>query len=154
MRVGDPAPDFELQDSDGETVRLSDLRGRPVVLVFYPKDETPGCTQQACDIRDSWELFREAGADVLGISPDSVESHRAFKEKHGLPHRLLADPERVAIERYAVWGTVRLGDKTKDSVVRSTFLVDADGTLVAEWRGIDPAAHTDEVLDRLQDVAA
>lgn len=154
MEIGDPAPDFELQDSDGQTVRLSALRGRPVVLVFYPKDETPGCTQQACDIRDSWELFRDAGAEVLGISPDTVESHRAFKEKHGLPHTLLADPERVAIERYAVWGTVRLRDKLKDSVVRSTFLVDADGALVAEWRAIDPAVHADEVITRLEDMAA
>jgi thioredoxin-dependent peroxiredoxin len=154
VAVGDEAPPFTLLDQDGQPWALGDQRGTPVVLYFYPRDDTPGCTTQACGIRDAWSDFARVGAVVAGISPDDQRSHARFAARHGLPHTLLADPERVVIERYAVWGAVRLGDKMKDSVVRSTFLVGADGTLIAEWRGIDPAVHADEVIARLQDLAA
>lgn len=153
MRIGEPAPDFELPDSGGRSIRLSALRGSPVVLVFYPRDETPGCTRQHCDLRDSWELFQAAGARVLGISPDTVESHAAFKERHGLPHTLLADPDHVAIDRYQVWGTVRFADTERSAVVRSTFLIGADGTLVEQWRDVSPETHAGEVLARLKELA-
>ena len=100
---GQPAPDFELQSDSGETVRLSDLRGKPVVLYFYPKDDTPGCTTQACSIRDEWSEFERAGAVVLGVSPDSEESHAKFRQKHGLPFTLLADPDHQLTEQYGFW---------------------------------------------------
>ena len=100
---GQPAPDFELQSDSGETVRLSDLRGKPVVLYFYPKDDTPGCTTQACSIRDEWSEFERAGAVVLGVSPDSEESHAKFRQKYGLPFTLLADPDHQLTEQYGFW---------------------------------------------------
>ncbi|MGH3023626.1 MAG: peroxiredoxin, partial [Gaiellaceae bacterium] len=103
VEEGKPAPDFELRSDEGEIVRLSDLRGSPVVLYFYPRDDTPGCTTEACGFRDAYEHFRERGAVVLGVSPDDEASHARFKRKYGLPFTLLADPEHEAAERYGVW---------------------------------------------------
>jgi thioredoxin-dependent peroxiredoxin len=146
VEEGRPAPDFELQSDSGESVRLSSLRGRPVVLFFYPKDDTPGCTRQACGIRDDWASFQAAGALVLGISPDSEASHAKFRSKYDLPFPLLADPEHVVSELYDVWGERSFAGRKYMGVERSTFVVGADGTLVKVLRKVDPKTHADDVL--------
>jgi peroxiredoxin Q/BCP len=143
VEEGKPAPDFELESDSGETVKLSDLRGKPVVLYFYPKDDTPGCTKQACGIRDAWGEFQRAGAEVFGISADSQASHARFKSKYSLPFMLLADPEHKLGEPY---GVSREG---KSSYERSTFVIDADGNVAKIMRRVDPARHADQVLAAL-----
>ena len=140
LAEGDPAPDFELQSDSGESVRLSDLRGKPVVLYFYPKDDTPGCTRQACGIRDAWGEFQRAGAEILGISADSRESHERFKEKYSLPFTLLADPEHLLAEPYGV------GKEGKRSYERSTFVIDPEGNVAKIMRRVSPDSHADDVL--------
>ena len=146
---GTPAPDFELQSDSGETVKLSDFRGRPVVLYFYPKDNTPGCTTEACEFRDAYDVFRERGAEVLGVSPDDVRSHEKFKQKHSLPFTLLADPSHEVAEAYGVWGEKKFAGKTYLGINRSTFVIDEEGKIASAMRGIKPAGHAKEVLDAL-----
>ena len=149
VEVGKPAPDFELTSDAGETVKLSDLRGRPVVLYFYPKDDTPGCTTQACGIRDAWCDFEQRGAVVLGVSPDSETSHVSFKEKHGLPFTLLADPDHSTADEYGVWVEKKNYGKTYWGIERSTFVIDADGTVSKVMRRVKPDTHADDVLAAL-----
>jgi thioredoxin-dependent peroxiredoxin len=146
IEVGQPAPTFTLPDQDGEPISLEALRGDPVVLYFYPKDDTPGCTTQACDIRDQWSEFEEAGATVLGVSPDDVASHARFADKYDLPHRLLADPEREAIDAYGAWGLKKMYGKEFEGVMRSTVLIAPDGNIAAVWPKVKPKEHADQVL--------
>ncbi|MTV24465.1 thioredoxin-dependent thiol peroxidase [Nitriliruptoraceae bacterium ZYF776] len=150
MEAGTPAPTFTLPDQDGREVSLEDLRGRPVVIYFYPKDDTPGCTTQACGIRDQWSQFEEAGAAVLGISPDDVDSHARFAAKHDLPHTLLADPDRRVLEAYGAWGEKVLYGKTTVGVIRSTFLVDRDGTVAKVWKRVQTKTHAERVLAAIE----
>ena len=149
IEAGQPAPDFELTSDSGETVKLSALRGRPVVLYFYPKDDTPGCTAQACGIRDAYAEFEQAGAVVLGVSPDSESSHVKFKEKYGLPFTLLADADHAVSELYGVWGEKTFAGKTYLGVNRSTFVIGADGTVTKVMHDVKPATHADDVLAAL-----
>jgi thioredoxin-dependent peroxiredoxin len=149
VREGDPAPEFTLQSDSGEEVSLVDLRGKPVVLYFYPKDDTPGCTTQACGIRDAYADFERAGAVVLGVSPDDVTSHVKFKEKYALPFTLLADPEHELAERYGVWGEKSYMGRKYMGVDRSTFVIGADGTVTKVFHGVKPASHADDVLAAL-----
>lgn len=153
LNVGDPAPTFTLPDQDGNEVSLADLVGRPVVIYFYPRDDTPGCTTQACGIRDQWSEFEQAGAVVLGISPDTVASHAQFAGKHDLPHRLLADPDKEVIRNYGAWGTKSMYGKKYDGVVRSTVLVDPQGAVAAVWPKVQPRKHADQVLDALRQLS-
>jgi thioredoxin-dependent peroxiredoxin len=146
---GTPAPDFELTSDSGESVKLSALRGRPVVLYFYPKDDTPGCTTEACEFRDAYDVFRERGAEVLGVSPDDVTSHEKFKTKYELPFTLLADPDHEVAEKYGVWGEKKYAGKTYMGINRSTFIIDADGNVAHAMLGIKPAGHAEKVLDSL-----
>jgi peroxiredoxin Q/BCP len=146
IREGVAAPDFTLRSDAGEEVILSSLRGRVVVLYFYPKDDTPGCTTQACGIRDRYGEFEQAGAVVLGVSPDSVERHVKFREKYGLPFALLADPEHEVAERYGVWGEKSFAGKKYMGVSRSTFVIAPDGTLARAMHDVKPATHADDVL--------
>ena len=146
VEEGKPAPEFELMSDAGETVRLSDLRGKPVVLYFYPKDDTPGCTKQACGIRDAWGKFQRAGAVVLGVSPDDERSHAQFREKFDLPFALLADTGHSAAEDYGVWKEKTYAGKTYMGVERSTFVIDADGNVAKELRNVKPDTHADDVL--------
>jgi peroxiredoxin Q/BCP len=143
VEEGKPAPDFELQSDSGETIKLSELRGKPVVLYFYPKDDTPGCTRQACGIRDAWDRFERAGAEIFGISADDQASHERFKSKYELPFTLLADPEHKLGEPYGV------AQEGKSSYERSTFVIDADGNVARIMRRVDPDRHADEVLAAL-----
>jgi thioredoxin-dependent peroxiredoxin len=146
---GEPAPDFTLENDAGETVSLSDFRGKPVVLYFYPKDDTPGCTAQACGIRDAYGEFERAGAVVLGVSPDKVGKHVKFKEKYDLPFTLLADPEHEVAERYGVWGEKRYRGRTYLGVSRTTFLVAPDGSVGKVMQDVKPDSHADDVLASL-----
>jgi thioredoxin-dependent peroxiredoxin len=143
IEEGAPAPDFELQSDEGKSVKLSDFRGRPVVLYFYPKDDTPGCARQACGIRDAYREFEQAGAIVLGVSADSQASHERFRSKYSLPFTLLADPEHELAEPYGV------GQEGKNSYERSTFVIDAEGDVARIMRRVDPDRHADEVLAAL-----
>ena len=149
IEEGKPAPDFELTSDTGETVKLSALRGKPVVLYFYPKDDTPGCTTQACGIRDAYGEFEAAGAVVLGVSPDDERSHVKFKEKFGLPFTLLADPDHAVAETYGVWGEKKYLGKTFLGVKRSTFVIGADGNVTKVMHDVKPASHADDVLAAL-----
>jgi peroxiredoxin Q/BCP len=144
--VGSPAPDFELQADTGETVRLSSFRGRPVVLYFYPKDHTSGCTTQARGIRDAWSEFERAGAVVLGVSPDDVASHQSFRADYELPFTLLADPDHKVAEAYGVWAEKSRYGRTYMGIVRSTFVIGPDGTVEKVMRNVKPATHADDVL--------
>lgn len=146
VEEGKPAPDFELRADDGRAVRLSALRGRPVVLYFYPRDDTPGCTTQACGIRDAYARFEAKGAVVLGVSPDGEASHGRFRSKHGLPFTLLADPAHEVAELYGVWVEKSRYGKTYWGVERSTVIVDADGTVRRFLRRVKPEAHAEQVL--------
>jgi peroxiredoxin Q/BCP len=149
VEEGQEAPDFELTSDAGERVRLSQLRGQPVVLYFYPKDDTPGCTAQACGIRDSYDDFEQRGAVVLGVSPDEESSHVTFKQKYGLPFTLLADPDHEVAEQYGVWGERKYMGKTYMGVERSTFLIDENGRIAKVMRRVKPDTHAAEVLEAL-----
>jgi len=146
---GQEAPDFELKNDAGETVRLSALRGTPVVLYFYPKDDTPGCTTQACGIRDAYGEFERAGAIVFGVSPDNERSHVKFREKYGLPFNLLADTDHAVAEQYGVWGERSFMGKSYMGVSRSTFVIGRDGTVKKVFPKVKPAEHAADVLDAL-----
>ena len=149
IEEGKPAPDFELQSDAGETVRLSDLRGKPVVLYFYPRDDTPGCTTQACGIRDDWSAFQERGAVVLGVSPDDERSHAKFRQKYDLPFTLLADPDHKLTEQYGFWVEKTMAGKRYMGVERSTVVIDADGNVAKVLRRVKPAEHSQQVLTAL-----
>ena len=149
VEEGKPAPDFELTTDTGERVKLSDFRGSPVVLYFYPKDDTPGCTTQACAIRDDYGVFEERGAVVLGVSPDSESSHVKFKQKYGLPFTLLADPEHEVAEAYDVWKEKAYAGRKYMGVERSTFLIDSEGRVAKVMRQVKPDTHVEQVLEAL-----
>lgn len=148
--IGKPAPDFDLVKAGGGRFKLSDHRGRIIVLYFYPGDDTPTCTQQAVSFSAETEAFAAAGALVVGVSPDDVPSHDRFVGKHGLTVTLLADPDREAIEAYGVWTKKTMFGRSYMGVARSTFLIDAAGTLVAEWRKVRLKGHIDAVLDAVR----
>ncbi len=147
LAPGSPAPDFALPDQDGETVRLRDLHGRRVVLYFYPKDDTSGCTKQACELRDRIEEFAVRDAVVLGVSPDSVASHVRFRDKYDLPFRLLADVDHAVAEAYGVWQEKKLYGRKYWGIVRTTFIIGADGRIEHVLERVKPAAHVDQLLD-------
>jgi thioredoxin-dependent peroxiredoxin len=150
IEEGKPAPDFELKTDTGDSVKLSDFRGKQVVLYFYPKDDTPGCTTQACGIRDVYGEFQKAGAVVLGVSPDDEKSHVKFKEKYELPFTLLADTDHSVSEEYGVWGEKKYMGRTYMGVDRSTFVIDADGNVKRVMHKVKPDSHADEVLETLR----
>ena len=154
LTPGAPAPDFTLPDADGNLVTLSALRGRPVVIYFYPKDDTPGCTTQACDIRDAWAEFEDLGAVVLGVSPDDQKAHAKFRAKYDLPHTLLADTDRTVLRAYGAWGPKTMYGRTSDGVTRSTVVVAPDGTIAAVWPKVKAADHADRVLEALRELQA
>jgi peroxiredoxin Q/BCP len=150
VEKGSKAPDFTLASDEGGQVTLSDFRGNKVVLYFYPKDDTPGCTTQACDLRDARPAFEKLDAVVLGVSPDSVESHRSFREKHGLNFPLLADEDHAVSEAYGVWKERSMYGRKFMGIERSTFLIDEDGTVAEVWRSVKPKGHA----EMLQEVLA
>ncbi|MDQ0220821.1 thioredoxin-dependent thiol peroxidase [Peribacillus cavernae] len=149
--IGEKAPDFTLTSTNGEKVALADFKGKHVVLYFYPKDMTPGCTTEACDFRDQHEKFEELDAVVIGVSPDPIESHAKFIDKHGLPFLLLADEDHEAAELYAVWKLKKNFGKEYMGIERSTFLINKEGVLVKEWRKVKVEGHVEAALQFLKD---
>lgn len=154
LEVGDKAPEFQLPADDGSLVKLAKLKGRPVVLYFYPKDDTSGCTREAKDFTDLAPAFAKAGAEVYGISPDSVKSHDKFRCKHGLAVRLLSDEEKSAATAYGVWVEKSMYGKKYMGVERSTFLVDGKGKLAGIWRKVSVPDHAEEVLQAVKALKA
>jgi len=147
--AGDIAPDFELADQDGRPVKLSDFRGRKVILYFYPKDDTSGCTTQACGLRDSASEIDTRNAVVLGVSPDSAKSHRKFADKYELPFTLLADTDHRIAEQYGVWKEKSMYGRKYWGNERTTFLIDAQGRITEVLHKVKPAAHVEDVLARI-----
>ncbi|ALA51491.1 thioredoxin-dependent thiol peroxidase [Shouchella clausii] len=146
VRQGEKAPDFELPANGGKTIRLSDYKGSYIVLYFYPKDMTPGCTTEACDFRDQTEAFKKEGAIVLGVSPDPADKHDKFAEKHGLPYPLVADEDLEAAKAYGVWQLKKNFGKEYMGIVRSTFVIGKDFTVLKEWRNVKVKNHVEDVL--------
>ncbi|GAP10188.1 peroxiredoxin [Bellilinea caldifistulae] len=150
VSANNPAPDFELLDETGTPRRLSDYRGKPVVLYFYPKDDTPGCTKEACSFRDDYSEYEKAGVIILGVSPDSPKSHAKFKEKYNLPFTLLADENHQVCELYGAWGRKKFMGREYDGVLRTTFLIGSDGTILRIFPDVKPEGHSKEVLAALE----
>jgi peroxiredoxin Q/BCP len=149
LKPGDKAPAFALASDEGGTVRLGDLKGKKVVLYFYPKDDTSGCTTEACEFRDNWAAVKAAGAVVLGVSPDGIESHDKFRKKYQLPFPLLADEDHAVAEQYGAWGEKSMYGRKYHGILRSTFIVDETGRLVKVFSKVKPKGHAAEVLAAL-----
>ncbi len=143
------APDFELQDENGKLHKLSDYKGKYVLLYFYPKDDTPGCTTEACEFRDDYDEYNKAGVVILGVSPDSPKSHKKFKEKYDLPFVLLADEDHHVCEIYGVWGKKSMYGRDYYGVMRTTFLIDKDGKLLEIFEKVKPKGHSQQILSEL-----
>ncbi len=149
LQTGIPAPDFELLDETGQSRRLVDFRGKTVLLYFYPKDDTPGCTTEACNFRDDYSAYDQAGVVILGVSPDSPKSHAKFKAKFDLPFTLLADEAHQVCEAYGVWGLKKFMGREYMGVNRTTFLIGPDGAIISVFENVKPAQHSAEVLAAL-----
>ncbi len=147
IEVGQKAPDFSLPDQDGEHVRLSSFLGKTVVVYFYPKDDTPGCTKEACSIRDSFPTISDRNTVILGVSPDTAESHRAFQEKYGLPFTLLSDVDHSVMTEWGAYGTKKMYGKEVVGVIRSTFVIDDSGVVKKVFKRVDTARHGEQLLN-------
>ena len=148
-QVGEPAPEFELPNEHGQVVRLSDLRGKPVILFFYPKDDTPGCTVEVCNFRDDYSQYKNAGIVLLGISADPVRSHAKFRLKFDLPFSLLADEGTEVSQAYGVWAQKKLFGREYMGIKRTTFAIDPQGRISHVFEGVDPQVHSQELLAAL-----
>jgi thioredoxin-dependent peroxiredoxin len=146
LEVGERAPEFKTTDQDGESVSLKDFRGKKVVLYFYPKDDTPGCTKEACGFRDDYSKFRKRKIEVLGVSVDDEKSHKKFAEKYDLPFRLLADTDKKIVKDYGVWGEKSLYGRKFMGIHRVTYVIDEKGKVAAVWPKVKPDGHADEIL--------
>ncbi|MDD2696017.1 MAG: thioredoxin-dependent thiol peroxidase [Anaerolineales bacterium] len=147
--AGSKAPEFTLSDDTGVQRSLADYRGSPVVLYFYPKDDTPGCTTEACGFRDDYSAYQKAGVVILGVSPDTPQKHSRFKSKYNLPFTLLADSDHRVCELYGVWGRKKFMGREYDGVFRTTFLIDAQGTILKVFEKVKPEHHSQEILQAL-----
>ena len=148
-QVGDLAPDFKLPNENGEMVQLEDFRGVPLVLYFYPKDDTPGCTKEACALRDDFSAYEKAGVTILGVSADSSATHQKFKDKYDLPFSLLADEGHEVCEEYGVWGIKKIFGRESMGIKRTTFVIDAEGKISHVFENVKPASHSQELLEAL-----
>ncbi len=148
-----PAPDFSLPDENGNARSLSEFRGQPVVLYFYPKDDTPGCTTEACNFRDDYSVYQENGVVILGVSPDTSKSHAKFKQKFNLPFPLLADAEHKIAEAYGVWGPKKFMGREFMGILRTTFLIGPNGDILKVFENVKPNGHSAQVLDALKESA-
>jgi len=149
LEEGTQAPEFTLPDENGTEISLSQFRGKKVVIYFYPKDDTPGCTKEACNFRDNYDAILEKGAVVLGVSADSQKSHQKFKSKYELPFYILSDPDKTMIQEYGAWGEKQMYGKTYEGVIRSTYVIDEDGKIAKVFPKVKPAEHGLEVLKAL-----
>ncbi len=147
LELNKPAPNFELADQNGDTHQLSDYLGKRVVLYFYPKDDTPGCTTEACNFRDNYSIFKQNDIVILGVSADSEKSHAKFQEKYQLPFTLLSDPDHAVCEAYKVWGLKKFMGREYYGINRTTFLIDEEGKLVKIYEKVKPAEHAREIIE-------
>jgi peroxiredoxin Q/BCP len=152
IKVGDKAPSFKLKNQDGKTISLSDLKGKPIVLYFYPKDDTSGCTKEACNFRDEFPKFGKMKAEIIGISADSIESHKKFAEKYKLPFNLLSDVKKEVIEKYGVWQEKSMYGKKYMGIVRTTFIIDASGKIGKIFPKVKVDNHNKEVMEALKEL--
>lgn len=152
ISLGIPAPEFELLDDTNTSRRLSGFKGQPVILYFYPADDTPGCTKEACNFRDDYSAYQKAGVTILGVSPNSVQSHVKFKEKYQLPFPLLADEDHQVCNAYGVWGPKKFMGREYEGVLRTTFLIGADGKIAQVFENVRPSEHSAEVLEALKNL--
>ena len=150
LKEGDMAPDFSGQDQDGNNISLKDFAGKKLILFFYPKDNTPGCTAEACNLRDNFELLKGKGYELLGVSPDSARKHQNFIKKFGLPFPLLADTEKSTIEAFQVWGPKKMFGKTFEGVYRTTFVIDGDGKIEMVFTKVNTEGHTEQILEAIE----
>ena len=150
LKEGDQAPNFTLKNEQDQDITLGDFKGKKVVLYFYPKDNTPGCTKEACSFRDVYDDILDAGAVVIGVSKDSASLHQKFKEKHNLPFYLLSDPDHSVIESYGSWQEKKMFGKTSMGIVRSTFIIDENGIIIKTYEKVKPDQHGEEVLKVLR----
>jgi thioredoxin-dependent peroxiredoxin len=153
IKAGIPAPDFTLPDETGVERSLSQFHGKPLVLYFYPKDDTPGCTTEACNFRDDYTTYHQAGVTILGVSPDAPKSHSKFKAKYNLPFTLLADDGHKVSEMYGVWGRKKYMGREYDGVFRTTFIIDAQGQVAQVFENVKPDGHSTEILAALEKIA-
>ena len=149
LSEGTKVPDFNLIDQNGATITLSSLSGKPAVLYFYPKDETPGCTVEACEFRDIYSEFNKLDCNIYGISPDDANSHQKFIDNHSLPFTLLCDPDKKMIQQYGAWGEKNMYGKKSMGIIRSTFLIDKDGILLKKWTNVKAKGHAEKVKEVL-----
>ncbi|MBN2639111.1 MAG: thioredoxin-dependent thiol peroxidase [Bacteroidales bacterium] len=150
LNVGDQAPDFKLVNQDGNEISLSQYKGKKVIVYFYPKDDTPGCTSEACNFRDNYEYWMEKGYVILGISPDKQSSHKKFQEKYSLPFELLSDENKVTIKSYGAWGVKKLYGKEYEGLIRSTFVVDEEGKIAETFMTVKTKEHTEQIIKKLK----
>jgi len=153
ISANQPAPEFSLSDENGTIRSLAEFRGKPVVLYFYPKDDTPGCTKEACNFRDNYSEYEAAGVTILGISPDTAKSHTKFKDKFSLPFTLLADPDHKVADAYGVWGPKKFMGREYEGILRTTFVIGPEGNIVKVFENVKPDGHSKEVLTALQQIA-
>lgn len=150
LKEGDKAPDFSGIDQDENQVALSDFKGQKLILFFYPKDNTPGCTAEACNLRDNYEALKAKGYELLGVSPDSVRKHQNFIKKHDLPFPLLADTEKEVLNAYGVWGPKQFMGRKFDGVHRTTFIIDENGVIEKVFKKVKTKAHTEQILEAME----
>ncbi|MCF2486832.1 thioredoxin-dependent thiol peroxidase [Dyadobacter sp. CY347] len=148
LQVGDPAPAFSAKDQDGKEVKLSDFKGEKIILYFYPKDDTPGCTAQSCNLRDNYDVLLKRGYKVLGVSVDDEKSHRKFIKKYNLPFPLLADTDQKLVNAYGVWGEKKLFGRDYMGIIRTTFVIDENGVIEEVVQKVDTENHTDQILNK------
>ena len=149
LKVGDPAPDFVLNDEEGRKHSLAAYQGQPVILYFYPKDDTPGCTTEACNFRDDYSAYEDADVVILGVSADDEASHLKFKEKFDLPFSLLADTKKEVVNKYGVWGKKSMYGKEFEGIHRTTFLIDTEGKIARIFEKVKPSTHSEELLNEI-----
>jgi len=152
LKVGDKAPSFKLKNQDGKVISLADLKGKPIVLYFYPKDDTPGCTKEACNFRDEFPKFGKMKAEIIGVSIDSVESHKKFADKYKLPFNLLSDEKKEVVEKYGVWKEKNMYGKKYMGIVRTTFIIDTEGKINKIFPKVKVEEHNKEVMEALKEL--
>jgi peroxiredoxin Q/BCP len=150
LKIGDKAPEFKGVDENGENISLSNFKGKNIILYFYPKDNTPGCTNEACNLRDNYNMWLEKDYEVIGISPDSQQSHQKFIDKHKLPFTLISDPDKVIIKQYGTWGPKKLYGREYEGLLRTTFVINENGTIENIFEKVKTKDHTNQILETIK----
>ena len=152
LKIGNKAPGFKGVDENGKDVSLSDFKGKNIILFFYPKDNTPGCTNEACNLRDNYNMWIKKGYDVIGVSPDSQQSHQKFINKHNLPFTLISDPDKVIIKLFGAWGPKKLYGREYEGLLRTTFVIDENGIITYIFEKVKTKDHTNQILDTIEEI--